>query len=286
MIGLFKKYNMPFPPTRGFLQECYTVLLTTVICCVVLVAFQPFELDEVGVVRIVAYCIASLVLSIIFFFMLYQFVCLSLEEKDWKVWKELAKQVMVLIMVACCIAILDAYQSNGILDRREMLRLTTLFVIFGIIPITVFTINAFNTLLKKYANEREEVNHLLQKGTREEVIDRVCSIRYGKESQLLEFLNKDVLYIKAQGSFGSVLMVKENGEEQLVPISFTQFTDQIHCLDFEICHRSYFINLTKIKEAISNAQGVQLKLKSGAEVPLSKRIYKKSFLKKLDKGRA
>ncbi|WP_026881701.1 LytR/AlgR family response regulator transcription factor [Clostridium akagii] len=144
--------------------------------------------------------------------------------------------------------------------------------------VEAFEIEAFDYILKPYDESRIrsmlkklELSYNAKNGNNHAIINR---INLFKNDKIIVTNVDDIYYCEAKERETSVLT---KDEEYLMKMSISEFYDTLPKEMFFKCHRSYIVNITKIKEIIpwfNNTYNLRLK-DIPEEIPVSRSNVKK-----------
>lgn len=144
--------------------------------------------------------------------------------------------------------------------------------------VEAFEIEAFDYILKPYDESRIrsmlkklELSYNAKNGNNHAIINR---INLFKNDKIIVTNVDDIYYCEAKERETSVLT---KDEEYLMKMSISEFYDTLPKEIFFKCHRSYIVNITKIKEIIpwfNNTYNLRLK-DIPEEIPVSRSNVKK-----------
>ncbi len=144
--------------------------------------------------------------------------------------------------------------------------------IISIIPTVIFNLWLERRLYKKYDSRAEKANANLTKSNYRN--NNVRMIRLDEKVNLLE---QDLIYIKAEGNYCQVYYLEQsNPQKVILRNTLKNIEDCLRCSDRILrCHKSYIINLDKVKRVTGNAKGYNFIVDEFSfPVPVSRDISK------------
>jgi DNA-binding LytR/AlgR family response regulator len=178
------------------------------------------------------------------------------------IWKELLFLPWILFTVGLGNLLYSSWTLGFHLTLTNILIFQTYTLAIGIIPITTLTLVKQNFLKRKNEENAEIISETIYEHKPEKVPGRQVQIFSDNEKDHLTVHVDDLLYIKSDGNYITVGFIKDRkparallrntmkyAVELLVPFSFI----------FQ-CHRSWMINLHRIKNVTGNSQGLRLML--------------------------
>lgn len=240
-----------------------------------LYGFKPFGLGELqngllkasigfGAVTIVFQGILPFLFRLVFpnFF----------NEEHWT----LGKNLLLTIAIVLAVVVGNFYWAyfNGFTSFSFKGLLTFLGYTFavGVFPLSFLMLFEQNRLTKKYLNESASINaHLTQEPI--QFIEETLVLKSEDGSEAASLKLDEFFYCKSADNYIE-LFYKSEGE-----IKKELFRNSLKDLEFQLAefndlkrvHRSYIVNLKKVKSVDGNARGLKLKLgESLPEIPISR----------------
>ncbi|MEM9885574.1 MAG: LytTR family DNA-binding domain-containing protein [Bacteroidota bacterium] len=252
-----RPYHLVVEPKKSLL----TAVRISLFIFLFLYFFQPFELSEDPnkMILVLGYAGISFIIILIFLILIPRLFPSFFTENDWTVGKELSFKLSLIggiglmnTIYTMKINLLDSFWSS--------------FLYF---EVCTFAVAIFPLLYLVYKMERydnSKFHKLSEKITREScstgkkaVIEQVNLFTY-KQEVALRLSSDSVYYIKSSSNYIEVIF-KEHAvmKKQLIRNTLTNTEYQLQAFPvFFRCHKSYLINLTKIKRVSGNARGLRL----------------------------
>lgn len=97
-------------------------------------------------------------------------------------------------------------------------------------------------------------------------------LRISVNNTVLTIAEKDLLYVQSMENYCTLYYLEGNSVKKIwLRISLSNILTQIQTQTIKRCHRSYIINLEKVKDIKGNAQGYKLFLQEiDFEIPVSR----------------
>lgn len=216
--------------------------------------------------------------------MLYHLFQLALpqifKEDGWKVWKE----IMATSVMISCLATANMLFSNYYFDQPSLWQFfwgwqkTTFSV--GIFPTVFIAFYKQMKLTKQYNTESQVINQNLeirnQDTTENQIAENQIITIFGEnQNEKLAIDKSQLCYISAADNYVQVFYA-ENGslKQTLLRSSLKKIEDNLaEFSDFYRCHRTYIVNLQKVKYISGNAQGYKLHLENiDTLIPVSRSL--------------
>ena len=227
-------------------------------------------------------CITTFVL--LFFIYVFPLLLPNLfSDKNWK----LGYQMLFYMLVLIVIAIFNSIYSNNINSipfgwDSYWLIVSRTFVV-GILPIVFITF--FDYYLKVKSNLDLASNILKNKKEfLKDSKEATYQILTDLKNETFSFSEHDFNYAIADGNYTDISSLDENTLKKVTyRVTLSSFETQLkEASSIVRCHRSYMVNLKKVKNISGNAQGLRLELINQSEIiPVSRKyipIVKQFFL--------
>ena len=282
MISINKKLNAPYPAENSTKDVTIRALAYGVFVSLFLGYFKPFGLGTLYGNDLMLTC--SVFGLITFVVILLNTIGLSqlfpnlFDADKWTVKKEIIFTVYIILCIGTFNFIYFAYlvQLSSHIWWVFFWRLQFGTLAIGIIPVMLFVFYDQNRLLKRNLNHSLTMNKQLEGGQANDikevqVEDELELIAENGKVELTVFPSQ-LVYLKADGNYLDIIYQKEEAIEKLVIRNRLKAVASL--LDDKLffqCHRSYIVNLNKIKSVTGNARGFELLL-SGVDtiIPVSR----------------
>ncbi len=272
--------NKPYPLYEMGWKRILVILSSGLFVSLFLIIFQPFGTDTFDH----PYKNAILMgysLAIIFSFLGFEFISRAIfpsyfKDEAWTVGKQIMYSIPnVALSIAACYFykqwIFGLHVSwQGLLGFYQFALPIASFVVVG------WIILDYITKLKKYEQSANAIQ--VQDWQEEKTIPTsdntthtvLLQSQNGKEQ--FEVLAKELFYIQSADNYCRIFYWKgEKLESNLLRNTLNQLSQQIEDEWILRCHRSYIINLKKVKDITGNAQGYTLHLDGiDAKIPVAR----------------
>ena len=241
--------------------------------------FQPFGISGSNNLYKAAFCFGygfvTFVILLINLHLIPFFFPSLFENKRWTVLKQIIWLVFIIFSIG-----LGNFVYTSVLFSFWNLHYFLLFQVYtsivGIIPIVVLTIIQQNALLAQNLKSAQEFNSSLNRKKEARSDERVC-LTADNERDRFEIELSHLLYIESTGNYIEIFYTKEEKLKSTLLRSTLKRTElQLeHYPSMQKCHRAFVVNIDKITQVKSNAQGLRLTLKdTETEIPVSRNFSK------------
>ena len=273
-----------YPAPRPVLKNLIIAVLSGLFIALFLIYFEPFNLHEDNVFQISFFgCITTIILV---FFLYFSPLLLPnlFSDKNWKVGYQIILILLIIIVIATFNSIYSIYRNSIPFSWDIYLLMLSRTCVLGIFPTAFITFLDYNHKLKSNLNLASNI----LKNKKEFLKDSrhvTHQISTDLKNETFSFIENDFIYAIADGNYTDICFLDEN--------KLKKVTHRVTLLSFEIqlkevsslvrCHRSYMVNLNKVKNISGNAQGLKLELINYSEIiPVSRKyipIVKEFFQK-------
>ena len=277
-----------YPAPRPVLKNLIFAVLSGLFITLFLIYFKPFNLhldtNENNVFQISFFgCITTIVL--VFFLYVSPLLLPNLfSDKNWKVGYQIILILLIILVIATFNSIYSIYRNSIPFSWDIYLLMLSRTCVLGIFPTAFITFLDYNQKLKSNLNLASNI----LKNKKEFLKDSrhvTHQISTDLKNETFSFIENDFNYAIADGNYTDICFLDEN--------KLKKVTHRVTLLSFEIqlkevsslvrCHRSYIVNLNKVKNISGNAQGLKLELINYSEIiPVSRKyihIVKEFFQK-------
>nr|AOE13290.1 hypothetical protein [uncultured bacterium]CCG14155.1 membrane protein containing LytTr DNA-binding region domains [uncultured Flavobacteriia bacterium] len=273
-----------YPAPRPVLKNLIIAVLSGLFIALFLIYFEPFNLHEDNVFQISFFgCITTIILV---FFLYFSPLLLPnlFSDKNWKVGYQIILILLIILVIATFNSIYSIYRNSIPFSWDIYLLMLSRTCVLGIFPTAFITFLDYNHKLKSNLNLASNI----LKNKKEFLKDSrhvTHQISTDLKNETFSFIENDFNYAIADGNYTDICFLDEN--------KLKKVTHRVTLLSFEIqlkevsslvrCHRSYMVNLNKVKNISGNAQGLKLELINYSEIiPVSRKyipIVKEFFQK-------
>ncbi len=256
---MLKFLNKPYPFTDDLKHNTKVILFISLGVLAFLLIFQPIEISTLSK-KDIFYLVTGLAISTFLTLSVNLLVLPSLfpkafDSNKWNIKKEIFWNLWILLAISSS----DFFFYSklvGILDIgfSDIVKI----ILLGILPVAVLIVINQERLLRSHLRSAQQMNKRLleNKQLKEELIPFESDYK------------KDKLIIKA----GSLILIKSadnyievffesNGtmKNQMIRSTLNQAEELLKKFDFIMrCHRSFIVNIDRIKEIKGNSQGYKI----------------------------
>lgn len=286
ITSILKQPHPGYPDLSGYFK---TVASITVVVFLILSFLQPFDIGQHNIIgntylTALVYALgAAIVMSINSLWLLL----LPSWFKNWTLGKDLLVLFYQLMSIGVAVWLINSYA--GASTRQGYTQAIFLAFAIGILPYVIVTIFKHSRNLRESLKQAELMNLQLKamQAGHPPVFTRA------EDNNMFLIVTKpgiripvpDFLYAESKGNNLHVFWLdKEEVKTEIFRCTIHEFTQSntIHTSFFR-CHRSYIVNIDKVRQIQGNAAGYQLILHHELRPVTVARSYVRAFKKHLER---
>lgn len=240
--------------------------------------FKPFGFDNVGGWTLYRICIEfgliTAVSIITLNIVLTKLLPAFFDSQNWVVWKEISYTLLNFIVIGLANAVYLYFRGYTQGDFWEIiidLQISTLAV--GIIPVLFYVYYDQAKYFKKYALEAEQMSAKIAQYPIDLQEDKLLVFKNENGEVEYQIPSSQLLFIKSDGNYLE-LMIGETDKvkKELLRNRVKNILEELPSV-FIRCHRSYIVNLEKVRSVAGNARGYELTMaNTDLKVPVSRNL--------------
>lgn len=264
--------DLSYPKSESKKEIIISSILIGIFTYLFLIIFQPFGTQNVAFSKLYFILFPYAVFTTLTFAIINLY--LSEKKINWTVTKEILK--IILIIFIC--TILSYFYNTLIVSKVKISFVNLLFMVFYAfsvaIPLcSIYVLTRFIYL--NYENEKK-AKQISQKLEFEK---SNLSIEIPKNEIHIQnkiFEEENLLFVESTDNYCTFYHLKNSTiEKDLLRTTLKSVEEQIKSKKILRCHRSYIVNLEKIKSLKGNAQGYKLGIEnSNFTIPVSRKYLK------------
>ena len=250
-----------------------------------LFVFRPFGLSQYPgnlLLLTLGFGGVSFLLLAFFFFLVYPIFPTFFNEEKWTLGREILSTAIVLSLIGLGNALFISFVTQTGINLKSILWLQLYTVLIGIFPAMSILIIKENRLSKKYSEESENLNKIIETHPKENAptpslnnsSERITLVSENQKENL-SLNSSDLYFVKAADNYAEVFYKTGKGLERKVirttlKIISQSLPNNSTCYR---CHKSYLVNLSKVIHVSGNAQGYKLHLSDcDYLIPVSRKL--------------
>jgi len=276
-------FNKPYPYEDSIRKRLFISLAFGMFIALFLLIFQPFDLQGLEhphkTLFILGYGLVTFISLFINMFIIPSIFRKHFFSENWTAGKEIIHisiNILLITVINIFYSILFCERCYPFQDDLfTVLSFSFLSVMaIGLIPITIMVLVYQNILLKKNIKKAEEVNQYIHRNKKES--DSI-TIYSNNNKNFIKLISSQLIAIEANGNYINVYYEEEvNVKKEMLRNTLKKIGDVINeNINFVRCHKSYIVNLSKLKRVSGNAQGYKLIYNNlDFEIPVSRNLSK------------
>lgn len=301
--------NKPFPRSEINKRSVITNFFVGGFVALFLIVFEPFGISQwhtdIKALKLAGFGLVSFIIPVLVSTIIFQIIQKKTIEDNWTVGKE----IIVILSILLCIALGNMLYGRLLhimpFSWKGFLFAFASVILIGIFPVTLHVLRKHNKLLKINLEKAVSVNEHLHptkiKNEKDEripeedpipnmpdniadeikVIPKLIFIAENEKDKV-ELIPEQLLYIESADNYSNIVFIEnEKIKKQLIRSSLKRIESQLNSDLIVRCHRTFIVNLKKVKNVEGNAAGYKLSFDiENCFVPVS-RNYGNSILDKL-----
>ncbi len=284
-MPIFKTLNKPYPHEESIKKKIFIAALFGVFIGLFLLILKPFDIQNLThkhkTIFLLGYGFITF-LSMLITFVIFPVIFKKFHNKEkWTTGKEIIHITTTLFLIALLNIPYSAVFCNYCPPFETetyagalIFSMMSVFIL-GIFPVSIMVLVYQNILLKRNIKNAEIATQKIKKrSTPQETI----SIYSNNKRNMLSININQLLVIEANGNYINVYYEENDKLIKEMIRNTLKNTEDITEKHSNIirCHKSYIVNLSKLKKVTGNAQGYKLTFNHlSFTVPVSRNLSKK-----------
>lgn len=268
MIGVFGSH---YPPPDSGKTGYVIAILFGVFIGLFLLFFQPFDLNvsKFTSVEVLFFGVISTFTFLFYQILLPQLWPALFNEKHWTV----SHQILFYLCLAFTIATFNGMYINYInqlaFSWENYWYIIVRTAVLGSIPISFIVLYNYNRALKTNVANAAQFKEKLEVNKNPSPEQPLLIHTHLKETT---FSLQEDHFLYAQSSGNYLYIYQTASPKSIYRISLNSLEEQLNSSHLIRTHRSYLVNLNKVKQVTGNAQGLKLFLETVEEpIPVSRK---------------
>ena len=277
---MFKLLLQPYPLWDNKPRKFFILLGISLFVFSFLYVFKPFGLQNIkdpsDPLVFAGYGIVSFVVMILLQFLLPSLLPSVFNEDYWKVYKEILFTLIVISIIAIANMLYTSWLGFIHVSRETFLYFETTTLIVAIFPVTLSVFIKQNYLLRKNLKQSSKLSEKLYRKSRmAEWGGTIVQLNSENPKDNISAESKDIYYVAAADNYIEVYyLVNNNMKKAMLRSTLKNAHGKLKRFsNFYRCHRTYIVNLDKVKSVTGNSQGYKLILfDTEKSIPVSRTL--------------
>lgn len=256
--------NKPFPFDYSLKMNIRYSLVFGMFVAAFLIIFRPFGINQEEPVSKLFWLLSGYgaLTSLIMFVnsTLLSIMFLKLRsEADWKVKHELLFTICTILSIAVANSIYNSLTEGFPITLSHIFDFTYQTFLVGFLPLMIAVLIVYNRKLKKNLAEARRLNEDFYPEKQNNTSAKInIQSEVGKDSLSINVCN--LYFIKSASNYVEIFYSDESAiKSKLIRTSLKKVEDLLAGFKFVFkCHRTYLVNLEKVKSISGNSQGYLL----------------------------
>jgi hypothetical protein len=277
MLHLFRQ---PFPFSRGLKYELAHICIVGICVLIIFYFLHPFQPAKHDDLLLLGFALVSM-LSASIFTIISHFFYDFLRNRTWTIGYEMIRSLIYLLFIGAGIIIYSNVLGIAAINLPNFLLYEFYTLMLGIVPVFIRIILIRNWRLKKDLGDALKMALYLNKRNIN-LDEKIIKLASPLPARALEISNHSLLYVEAaQNYITAVWCFDKMIKKEQLRLTMKEAHRQMNDPFIIFCHRSYMVNLRKVKKMTSHTGNWRLHLQdSDIIIPISN-TYKKEVKQKL-----
>ncbi|PIF43343.1 LytTr DNA-binding domain-containing protein [Chryseobacterium sp. 52] len=259
-----------YPKSESYQEILISSVAAGILIYLFLVVFQPFGTEnfhhQYKYLLLFPY-------SVIFGATFFAASLISIRVKDWNIGSELLKMTVILFLASIL-----SYFYNAFFISHVTLSFGNYFYMFlyslalGLPISTIYMLSRYIYLKNVYEKTAAEVSQHLTDNSKLKSKGLPKALKISGNPHELQISEDNFISAQSMENYCSIYFFEDQEVKKLlIRTSLSSLLEQIQTDHIQKCHRSYIVNLNKVKNIKGNAQGYRLSLAEiDFEIPVSR----------------
>jgi hypothetical protein len=238
------------------------------------------ESSYIQILKALAYGIITFIVMFFYSYILPMIIPNYFNSERWNIGRSIVYGIVLVVSIGIFNALFSFNYDNPN-NRTSVFPFLFAVVhrtfIIGVIPTVIFNLWFERRLYKKYDSRAERVNANLTKSNYSNNDVRLITL-----NEKVNLLEQDLICIKAEGNYCQVYYLELSTPQKVIlRNTLKNMEDSFKDADRILrCHKSYIINLDKVKKVTGNAKGYNFIVDEfNSPIPISRDISKELLSK-------
>lgn len=238
--------------------------------------FKPFGLQKLSGKELLPLTIGYGLVTTVYLMIHWLVILFFLHEKTWTVWKDIVNTLIIIAMIGLCNYIYHSvyFSRSFVIIKLIEFEMETLAISF--LPVFLITLLKQNFLLKKYLQDAEAINRRKDQLFSDNREDKIITISAQNPKNDFACDSNDILYLNALDNYVIIHYTRDSKDmKEVIRTTLKKANENLdEYPNFFHCHKSYIVNLDKVKKVSGNAQGLRLHFDDTDEIiPVSRQLH-------------
>ena len=270
----------PYPLWDNKPRKFFVIAAIAVFVFLFLYVFKPFGLqnikDSTDALIFAGYGIVSFVILILLQFLIPAFLPAVFNEDFWNVYKEILFILITLFFIGIGNMLYTTWLGFIHVSKETFLYFEMVTIMVAIFPVTLSVLIKQNYLLRKNLKQSSRLSEKLYRKSRlVQWGDTLVQLSSENPKDSISADSKDIYYVAAADNYIEVYYRLNNTMKKVLLRSTLKnaHASLKRFSNFYRCHRTYIVNLDKVKSVTGNSQGYKLILFDTEElIPVSRTL--------------
>ena len=282
MKKLAKILNRPFPIIESTREKIQISIFFGLFIFLFLAIFQPFGLDKVEENKLPYFAGYGLITTFVVIF--NGFITMNLFKEfflpeKWNIWKSFIHNIIMIIPIAVLNWLYTISIDMPMDMNFSLLQFISITFAVGFFPSIFLVFYLEQRLRRKNILFSKQANQQLESKLSDNLI--IEELSFSSQNSSLKINFNDFLCVKSMGNYATLYFMEDDQlKKEIIRTTMKKIEDDfLENKKIIRCHKSYFVNLNKIKTTSGNARALYLHINElDFQIPVSRNFSKEIVL--------
>ncbi len=278
---MLRFFRQPFPVNNPSLPKAILQsVLVGIFVAFVLLVFQPFGSytwqHENKLFLLAGYSLVASITTFLNFYLFVKVLPSLFTEATWTVGKEIIWNIIPIFIGGFFSTVYGAFIGSMPFTLTQVSYMIAIVFLVGLFPSIIMVLLNYVYLIHKYRPQpyihNEAVSNHITDPQEQGKVENLIELSGENTKDKLVIPESSLLFIEASDNYCTIFYEKDTKVNKvLLRSSLGRLETQLPSMKFVRCHRSFIVNLQRVKSVSGNAQGYKLHFE-GTEfiVPVSR----------------
>jgi DNA-binding LytR/AlgR family response regulator len=281
---MFHLIRQPFPFSRGLKKEILYICVIGVFAVIIFYFLRLFRFgSQHDTLLLLGFGLVSIIAAVSFTLISHFFYDFFTRDRSWTIGHEIIRSLLYLMFVGTGIMIYSDMAGIAVINLSNFFLYQFYTLLLGAMPVIARVILLRNWRLRKELQEALKMTEYLG-GQKIRSDEKIIRLESPFTDKTLELSNHLLLYIEAAQNYIIVVWYDDKViRKEMIRLTMKEAFRQISDPLVLFCHRSYMVNLRRIKKISSREGNAEIIMQDcDILIPLSD-TYKKDIKEKLNR---
>ena len=262
MAKLLTILNRPYPYYIPFNRSYKLLLASSIIVPLFLIIFEPFEIArwqcDLKMPLLAGLAVPILLSGALNFYLIARLFPIFFNEDGWSIWREILWSIWNITTIILATIFYWKWMPLCPVESIDWGRTVTNILLISIFPISGCIYFNYSWALKRKLRKAQILNEKL--GSKIALYEsRILTLIGENQKEVIKIETDSLILIQSYDNYSKIVM-EDQGQlkTEIIRSSLKNLASQIKLPFILRCHRSFIVNLAKIKEVKGNARDYRM----------------------------